>query len=386
MPNLDGGKCFDMEAGIQRAQASEKFQVPFAWESRMKAADHVNFGNPEAKRLMCCLDDLGDGQFECVRVTFPGTKRAELARKNADVGIVDVPIQDIGGAISVFSLPDDICDQPERINVGGAIEARGFVLVNSFSCHDLIADRAQFLRNESDACETFHKLNLTQDHSRIKLRQISSVPKQHLELQRVVEDTMSLAHRMLNPSMDQVESVEPEVGWMARIREGDMEAFRLLVEMHQARVIGTISKMLGSDAESEDLAQQVFIRIWKSAPRYRPTAKFTTWLFRITRNLVFNELRRKRHFADQSEEIAEPVERAEREPDRILLEGELQHAIQEAINQLPESQRLAIILRRYEEMPYEDIAKVMGTSVPAVKSILFRARAELRERLEKYQA
>jgi RNA polymerase sigma-70 factor, ECF subfamily len=189
---------------------------------------------------------------------------------------------------------------------------------------------------------------------------------------------------MLNPSMHQGESREPEIAWMARIREGDMEAFRLLVEMHQARMIGTISKMLGSDAESEDLAQQVFIRIWKSAPRYRPTAKFTTWLFRITRNLVFNELRRKRHFADQSEVIPEAVERAEREPDRVLLEGELQRAIREAINQLPESQRMAIILRRYEEMSYEDIAKVMGTSVPAVKSILFRARAELRERLQKY--
>jgi RNA polymerase sigma-70 factor (ECF subfamily) len=189
---------------------------------------------------------------------------------------------------------------------------------------------------------------------------------------------------MLNPSTHSTDSPEPEIGWMVRIREGDMEAFRLLVEMHQARVIGTISKMLGSDAESEDLAQQVFIRVWKSAPRYQPTAKFTTWLFRITRNLVFNELRRKRHFADQSEVIAEPIERAEKEPDRVLLEGELQNAIQEAINQLPESQRMAIILRRFEEMPYEEIAKVMGTSVPAVKSILFRARAELRERLEKY--
>jgi RNA polymerase sigma-70 factor (ECF subfamily) len=195
---------------------------------------------------------------------------------------------------------------------------------------------------------------------------------------------MSLAHRMLNPSTHSTDSPEPEIGWMVRIREGDMEAFRLLVEMHQARVIGTISKMLGSDAESEDLAQQVFIRVWKSAPRYQPTAKFTTWLFRITRNLVFNEIRRKRHFADQSEVIAEPIERAEKEPDRVLLEGELQNAIQEAINQLPESQRMAIILRRFEEMPYEEIAKVMSTSVPAVKSILFRARAELRERLEKY--
>ncbi|MBV8640038.1 MAG: RNA polymerase subunit sigma-24, partial [Verrucomicrobia bacterium] len=75
---------------------------------------------------------------------------------------------------------------------------------------------------------------------------------------------MSPALRVLNPSISSTESFEPEIGWMARIREGDMDAFRLLVETHQARVIGTISKMLGSDAESEDLAQQVFIRIWKS--------------------------------------------------------------------------------------------------------------------------
>jgi RNA polymerase sigma-70 factor (ECF subfamily) len=192
------------------------------------------------------------------------------------------------------------------------------------------------------------------------------------------------ALRVLNPSITPVDPPEPEIEWMVRIREGDMEALRLLIETHQARVIGTISKMLGSDAESEDLAQQVFIRIWKSAPRYQPTAKFTTWLFRITRNLVFNELRRKRHFADQTEETPEPTERAEKEPDQVLLGEELQRAIQDAINRLPESQRMAIILRRYEEMPYEEIAKVMGTTVPAVKSILFRARAELRERLAKY--
>jgi len=202
----------------------------------------------------------------------------------------------------------------------------------------------------------------------------------------LLEDTMSPALRVLNPSISSTESFEPEIGWMARIREGDMDAFRLLVETHQARVVGTISKMLGSDAESEDLAQQVFIRIWKSAPRYRPTAKFTTWLFRITRNLVFNELRRKRHFVDQTGEISEATERAEKEPDQVLLEEELQLAIQDAINRLPESQRMAIILRRYEEMPYEEIAKVMGTTVPAVKSILFRARTELRQRLAKYLA
>jgi len=195
---------------------------------------------------------------------------------------------------------------------------------------------------------------------------------------------MSLALSVLNPSMSSSATPEPEIEWMARIRDGDMEAFRCLVEAHQARVVGTISKMLGSDAEAEDLAQQVFIRIWKSAPRYQPTAKFTTWLFRITRNLVFNELRRKRHFVDQADEMPEPAERRDQEPDKVLMEGELQSAIQNAIDQLPESQRLAIILRRYEGMAYEEIAAVMGTTVPAVKSILFRARAELRERLEKY--
>jgi RNA polymerase sigma-70 factor (ECF subfamily) len=195
---------------------------------------------------------------------------------------------------------------------------------------------------------------------------------------------MSLALKPAVSYMSSSESDQPEIEWMRRIREGDMEAFRLLVETHQARIVGTISKMLGSDVEAEDLAQQVFIRVWRSAPRYKPTAKFTTWLFRITRNLVFNEMRRKRHFVDQADAVTEPAERKERGPDQVLLEEELQTAIQDAISKLPEAQRLAIVLRRYEELPYEEIAKVMGTTVPAVKSILFRARAELRERLAKY--
>ena len=85
---------------------------------------------------------------------------------------------------------------------------------------------------------------------------------------------------------------------MARIKQGDTEALRELIEAHQHRVIGTVAKMLGDDSDAEDIAQQVFIRVWKSAARYEPTAKFTTWLFKITRNLVFNELRRrKRHLA-----------------------------------------------------------------------------------------
>ncbi len=86
---------------------------------------------------------------------------------------------------------------------------------------------------------------------------------------------------------------------MAEVARGDTVAFERLVERHQALVIGTVGRMLGSNSEVEDVAQQVFIRVWKGASRYRPTAKFTTWLLTITRNLVFNEARRrKRHPGD----------------------------------------------------------------------------------------
>lgn len=350
----------------------------------MKSPHHVHFGNPKFERLTGGFDDFRNREFKGMRIPLPGAECAKLAGQDANIRIVNVTIQNIGGTVPIFPRANNVRNKPERVDILRPIELPSFVLINSLGGDDLLVDRAQFLRNQPHACEIIHKFNLTQDVSLIKLPARFLVSQQHLELPRVVQDTMSLARRMLNPSIDPAETPEPEIGWMARIRDGDMEAFRLLVETHQARVIGTISKMLGSEAEAEDLAQQVFIRVWKSAPRYQPTAKFTTWLFRITRNLVFNEVRRKRHFADQSEDAPEPVERSEREPDRILLDEELQRAIQEAINQLPESQRLAIILRRYEELPYEEIAKVMGTTVAAVKSILFRARAELRDRLAKY--
>src|SRR5210317_555488 len=87
---------------------------------------------------------------------------------------------------------------------------------------------------------------------------------------------------------------EKDVALMLQVKEGDMEAFETLVEIHQSAVIGTVAKMLGGASEAEDIAQQVFIRVWKSAGRYKPQAKFTTWLFTITRNLVFNESRRRK--------------------------------------------------------------------------------------------
>lgn len=185
---------------------------------------------------------------------------------------------------------------------------------------------------------------------------------------------------------------QEDVRLMQLVRGGDTIAFESLVERHQTLVAGTVARMLGNNSEVEDLAQQVFIRVWKSAKRYEPRAKFTTWLLKITRNLVFNELRRrKRHALNplQTEPGGEETQLKDERvqtPDAALLEEELQGAIQRAIQQLPETQRMAVVLRRYEELSYEQIADVLDQSVPAVKSLLFRARTELRERLKSYLA
>ena len=177
---------------------------------------------------------------------------------------------------------------------------------------------------------------------------------------------------------------------MQLVGRGDTGAFEQLIERHQALVAGTVARMLGSNSDVEDIAQQVFIRVWKSARRYVPRAKFTTWLLKIARNLVFNEMRRTKrraHVPLQPEAGAEdpPLkDDLNLAPDVSLLETELQQTIEEAILQLPETQRMALVLRRYEQLSYEQIAEVLDLSVPAVKSVLFRARSELRSRLSKY--
>lgn len=188
-----------------------------------------------------------------------------------------------------------------------------------------------------------------------------------------------------------------DVALMRRTGAGDEAAFAELVRHHQVRVLGTVARMLGPDAaaDAEDVAQQVFVRVWRSAARYEPTAKFTTWLFTITRNLVFNELRRRKTRAafsldaTASDPTGESSDARRREtpdpaasgPDERLREEEVQRAIDDAIAQLPETQRMALVLRRYEDLSYEEIARVLDLSIPAVKSLLFRARNDLRARL-----
>src|SRR5437660_8088109 len=181
-----------------------------------------------------------------------------------------------------------------------------------------------------------------------------------------------------------------DVRLMQLVSGGDTNAFEELIDRHQSLVAGTVARMLGSNSDVEVIAQQVFIRVWKSARRYVPRAKFTTWLLKITRNLVFNEMRRTKRRAQvplQPEPGAEnpPLkDDLNLAPDVSLLETELQQTIEEAILQLPETQRMALVLRRYEQLSYEQIGEVLDLSVPAVKCVLFRARSELRLRLTTY--
>lgn len=191
------------------------------------------------------------------------------------------------------------------------------------------------------------------------------------------------------------EEAEPDqdvqdVADMMLVKEGNIEAFERLVERHKPGVIGTIYRMLGDLDEAHDLAQRVFIRVWSSGPRYKATAKFTTWLFTITKNLVYNESRRRKrrpHYSLEAQaedfHLAMPDHNAV-VPDDALLHSEMQEAIDNAMAKLPERQRMALVLRRFEHLPYEEIAEAMKLTVSSVKSLLFRARAHLREELKSY--
>jgi RNA polymerase sigma-70 factor (ECF subfamily) len=187
------------------------------------------------------------------------------------------------------------------------------------------------------------------------------------------------------PGVDADDAVD--VALMLETAKGNERAFRQLIERHQNAVIGTVARMLNDTHEAEDIAQQVFIRLWNSAPKWRHDAKFTTYLYTIMRNLVFNESRRRSRKKEISlEEQQENHPAAMRadgglSPDEGMEKRELHRSIDAAIAALPEQQRLAVVLRTFEGFDYEDIAKALDTSVSSVKSLLFRARGVLREAL-----
>jgi len=181
---------------------------------------------------------------------------------------------------------------------------------------------------------------------------------------------------------------------MLRVKRGDRAAFAGLVEKYQQPVLNFIYRTLRNETEAEDLAQTVFLQVYKSRSRYRRTAKFSTWLFTIARNLCLNELRRRsRHPAESIEEThAENEEQPLRQfedksqmaPPEKLLHGELAQKIEEALAELPENQRSAILLCRQDELSYEEIAEVLDCSLSATKSLIHRGRETLKEKLKRY--
>jgi RNA polymerase sigma-70 factor (ECF subfamily) len=180
---------------------------------------------------------------------------------------------------------------------------------------------------------------------------------------------------------------------MARVAKGDDEAFETLVTRHQTPVLNLIYRFLGDRAQAKDLAQEVFLRVWQTAKTYEPKAKFTTWIYRIGTNLCLNELkaaRRRKWFpfyrsqegTDNAIEDTYPDDSPTAED--LLLAKERTRQVSEALQSLPANQRMALVLKRYDDLPYEEIARIMGCSVSAVESLLVRAKKALREKLKKF--
>src|SRR5687768_13009138 len=187
---------------------------------------------------------------------------------------------------------------------------------------------------------------------------------------------------------------DPDAALMLRVKTGDVAAFEELVEKYKQPVVNLLARTLGDAGEAEDLAQNVFVQVYKSAGRYQATARFSTWLFTIARNLCLNEIRRRaRHPVSPLEES--PGWASEDNPPRqfedvktdsasaVLLQDELVRKIEEALAGLPENQRTALLLFR-EEVSYEEIAGVLHCSLSATKSLIHRARETLKSRLKPY--
>jgi RNA polymerase sigma-70 factor (ECF subfamily) len=179
---------------------------------------------------------------------------------------------------------------------------------------------------------------------------------------------------------------------MLRVKEGDDECFRILLEKHRNPVIHFVYRMVQERAVAEELSQEVFLRVYRSRGAYEPTAKFTTWLFRIATHLALNWLRDGRHERahqrldaprDLEHEGLPAKEVFDKTPtveQRMVYQTRLQE-VRDAIAMLPEKQRAAVLMHKYEEMEYSQIASVLECSESAVKSLLFRAYETLRARL-----
>jgi len=181
--------------------------------------------------------------------------------------------------------------------------------------------------------------------------------------------------------------LEQDAELMLRVRAGDNLSFAQLLERHRRPVIHFLYRMVQNQAVSEELAQEVFLRVYKARATYEPTAKFTTWLFRIASHLAINWLRDRKMERLQDSLDSPPEGQTIQLPDKAMTkEQEMLHSarmaeVRAAIQGLPPKQRAAVLMHKYQEMGYSQIAKVFQCSESAVKSLLFRAYETLRARL-----
>jgi RNA polymerase sigma-70 factor, ECF subfamily len=180
-----------------------------------------------------------------------------------------------------------------------------------------------------------------------------------------------------------------DVQLMLDVKAGDDASFNLLLQKYRTPLINFLYRMVRDSATAEDLAQEVFLRVYRARKQYSPSAKFTTWLFRIATNLALNSVRDNRH-RQMDVSIDAPVEEDEaplqlpaREMriDEHMIERDRAEFIRQAISSLPEKQRVAVLLHKYEEMDYAEIARILECSESALKSLLFRAYETLRVQL-----
>ncbi len=188
--------------------------------------------------------------------------------------------------------------------------------------------------------------------------------------------------------------MEPQVAktdeeWMLRLQAGDDHAFDHLLGKYRAPVVHFVYRLVREPALAEELAQEVFLRVFRARRNYRPRAKFTTWLFRIATNVALNALRdgRMRRWGETSidaedagpqvAQLSAPGPTAEQR----LLEAERARQIRAAVESLPEKQCLAVLLHKYQDLDYAEIAPILGCSESALKSLLFRAYEALRVKL-----
>jgi RNA polymerase sigma-70 factor (ECF subfamily) len=188
---------------------------------------------------------------------------------------------------------------------------------------------------------------------------------------------------------------DPDIRLMLRVRSDDAEAFAELVELYHQRLVTVMQHLVGKLEEAEDLAQEVFLRVYRGRKKYHPRAKFSTWLFTIANNLALNVLRARQrkpaiplNVRDSGPLGPRPAEQLvldrERSPHDRMQQQELAAIVKQALETLNERQRVAVVLNKFEDLNYAEIAEVMGLTTKAVKSLLSRARDNLRIVLKDY--